>query len=189
MSEPNILSTTVALFFDLILENKVEDLTQLITGECFEVLQQNLASTRPADSNNNSETLLSVYYKRKIFLGVDDVFWDIGIQTAFKQKNDCLGVLMDYSLAHSEEAAINFVFSVLDLVDVHSGTPDEQMFFDQLDDVFLCVPDKVVSEIFKLAHSVSLSDTRAGQYICSQWSNRLKNQLTDCGISTLGKKI
>lgn len=189
MTEQHLLPAKATLFFDLILENNVDDLKHLITCEYFDFLQQNLASTRPADSNNNSETLLSVYYKRKILLGVDDAFWDVGIQTAFKRKNDCLRVLMDYSLSHSDDAALNFVFSVLDLVDVHSGTPEEQMFFDQLDGVFLCVPDKVVSEIFKLAHPNSLSDTRAGQYICSQWSNRLKNHLTDCGISTLGKKI
>lgn len=189
MTEQNLLPAKAALFFDLILENKVDDLKHLITGEYFDFLQQNLARTRPADRYNDSEILLSVYYKRKIFLGVDDAFWDVGIQTAFKHKNDCLRFLMDYSLSYSDEAALNFVFSVLDLVDVHSGTPDEQMFFNQLDDMFLYVPDKVVSEIFKLAHPDSLSNTRAGQYICSQWSNRLKNQLTDCGVSTLGKKI
>ena len=189
MTEQNILPSKATVFFDLILENKVDDLKHLITCEYFDFLQQNLASARSAYINNDSETLLSVYYKRKIFLGVGDAFWTVGIQTAFKHKNDCLRVLIDYSLSHSDEAALNFVFSVLDLVDIHSGTHDEQIFFDQLDDVFSFVPDKVLSEILKLAHPDLLNDTRAGQYICSQWATRLKNQLTNCGISTLGKKI
>lgn len=189
MTEHDLLPSKATVFFNLILENKVDALKHLITCEYFDFLQQNLANTRTADSNNDSETLLSVYYKMKIFLGVDDAFWDVGIQTAFKHKNDCLRVLMDYSLSHSNEAALNAVFSVLDLVDIHSGTHDEQIFFDQLDDVFSFVPDQVLSEILKLAHPDSLSGTRAGQYICSQWANRLKNQITNCGISTLGKKM
>lgn len=189
MTEQNILPAKAALFFDLILENKVDDLKNLITCEYFDFLQLDLVHAKSDGTDTDIENLMAVSYKMKIFLGVYDAFWTVGIQTAFKRKNDCLRVLMDYSLAHSDEAAVNFVYSVLDLVVIHSGTHDEQMFFDQLDGLFSFVPDKVLSKILKLAHPVSLSETRAGQYICSQWSNRLKNQLTDCGISTLGKKI
>lgn len=189
MSEHNILPAKAALFFDLILDNKVDDLKRLITCEYFDFMQLNLARTRSDGIDTDFEKLISVSYKMKIFLGVDDTFWTVGIQTAFKLKNDCLRVLMDYSLAHSDDAALNFVFSVLDLVGIHNGTHDEQIFFNQLDDLFFFVPDKVLSEILKLAHPDSLSDTRAGQYICSQWANRLKNNLADYGTSTLGKKI
>lgn len=188
MTEQDILPSKAAVFFDLILENKVEDLKQLITGECFEFLQLDLAHAR-CDDNIDLENLMAVSYRKTIYLSVNDAFWTVGIQTAFKHKNDCLGVLMDYSLAHSDEAALNFVFPLLDLVDTKSGTPEEQMFFDQLDEIFSFIPDGIVGKILELAHPDALSDTHAGQYICSQWANRLKNELTNYGTSTVGKKI
>ena len=187
MTEHEILPSKATVFFDLILENKVDDLKHLITGEYFEFLQLDIARAR-CDDNIDLENLLMVY-RKTLYLSVNDAFWSVGIQTAFKKKNDCLRVLMDYSLNHSEEAAINFVFSLLDLVGTKSGTHEEHMFFEQLDEIFTFIPDGIVGKILELAHPNTLSDTRAGQYMCSQWANRLKNKLTDYGTSTLGKKI
>lgn len=189
MSEQDILPAEAALFFDLILENKVDDLKHLITGEYFEFLQLDLAHTRSDGIDTDSEKLMAVSYKMKIFLGVYDAFWKVGIQKSFERNNDCLGVLMDYSLAHSNEAAMDFVFSVLDLVDIKTGTPDEQMFFEQLDEILSFVPDTVIGEIIKVVHPDLLNGTRAGQYICAQWANRLKIQLDDYGTLSCGKKI
>lgn len=183
-----IIPSKVALFFDCILDNRADDLKQLI-AEHFDFLQLDLAGVHSDDSTIDIDHLMAVSYRKNIYVSVNDTFWMVGIQKAFGLNNDCLQVLMDYSLLYSNDAALNFVFSVLDLVDIKSGTPYEQMFFEQLDGVFSNVPDTVVGEVLKLAHPNSLSDTRAGQYMCAQWANRLKQQLANCGTSTLGKKI
>ena len=179
----DILPLKATVFFDLILENQVDDLKHLITEEYFDFLQKNLASTQPSD-NNDSETLLLVYYKKKIFLGVDKKFWDVGVQTALKLKNDCLFFLMDYSLNHSEDAAVDFVFAVLNAFE---NTDDVSL--DYLDEIFSHIPDGVVGWIFTNMDSNLLGDTNSGQYIVAQWSERLKNQLSDFGVAASSKKI
>ncbi len=189
MTEREVIPSKAALFFDLILENRGEDLKQLITSEYFDFLQLDLAQICSDDSGIDIENLMAVSYRKNLYFSVNDEFWKVGIQKSFELNNDCLGVLMDYSLAHSNEATMVFVFSVLDLVDIKIGTLNEQMFFDQLDEVLSVVPDTAIGEIMKVVHPHLLNGTRAGQYICAQWANRLKHQLADYGIPALGKKI
>lgn len=178
-----------ALFFDCILDNRADDLKNLMTGDYFDFLQLDLAGVHSNDSNIDIDNLMAVSYRKNIYVSVNDTFWMVGIQKAFELSNDCLRVLMDYSLSHSNEAAVNFVFSILDLVTIKSETPDEQRFFDQLDDLLSFVPDTIIGDVLALSHPHLLTDTRAGQYMCAQWANRLKHQLADYGTSNCGKKI
>ena len=178
----DILPLKATVFFDLILENQVDDLKHLITDEYFDFLQLDLTQVKSEDTD--VENMIAVSYKMKIFLGVDEKFWDVGVQTAFKLKNDCLFFLRNYCLNHSDDTAVDFVFAVLNAFE---NTDDVSL--DYLDEIFSHIPDGVVGWIFTNMDSNLLGDTNSGQYIVAQWSERLKNQLSDFGVAASSKKI